>query len=144
MEELKELLRKIFRRYCIVFTLVVTANVIINYVSTGRSALFQTKDMIAIEIMALLCGFGDLFFIHEERDTKKQNIIRSIIHYVYINVVVLGVVLGYTNINFINVLLTLVSIAVIYGINSLATFCQQKKDATKMNDILHKINNNDE
>ncbi|MDO5520198.1 MAG: hypothetical protein Q4G58_06870 [bacterium] len=144
MGEAKEVIKGIFIRYCIVFTLVVGGNMLVIWMNGTQGAYFSMSDLVTIQIMAALCGLGDLFFIHSSEDTKVRGMIRSVIHYVYINAIVLILTILRTSIPMRNIWIVAISIAVIYWINIVLDFYQSKKDVLKMNDMLQKINKNDE
>ncbi|MDO5294554.1 MAG: hypothetical protein Q4F05_17605 [bacterium] len=144
MRQAKEIIKAMFYRYCIVFTLVVGGNMLVGGLCGVSGLSFDTHDLITIQMMAVLCSIGDLFFIHSAEDTKIQGILRSVIHYIYINVVVLSLAVLRTTMPLKNIWIVAISIAVIYWINIVTDFYQSKKDVLKMNDMLQKINNNDE
>lgn len=144
MEKVKKILKLMFYRYCVVFTLIVGINILALFVTGRLGEKCSTYGLLVIEAMAILCAFGELFYIGQENDSKRKGIIRSILHYCYINVVVIGVAWSQIKLGFPDILILLASIAVIYWVNVALDFHQNKKDALIMNDILSKINNNDE
>lgn len=144
MKRLKEMLRAMFYRYCIVFTLVMGINLLIPCMTGHINESFEIKNLLVIELIAVLCALGEIFFFVKTELTKGEELFCYILHYIYINVVVITLVFTYSKINIPLFLLVIASIAVIYWINFVIDFYQNKKDASKINDLLQKINKNDE
>ncbi len=143
MEEKKKLIRVMFYRYCTVFTLIIGANLLWMF-REGASQTIKLGDLGQIELMAIFCALGDLLFAFQKELTKRQELIRNILHYIYINVVVFFFAFTCVRGRLVNILLIAVTVAVIYWINFALNFYGDKKDALKMNDLLEKIYKNDE
>lgn len=103
----------------------------------GGNLLFQ------ILITSAICSFG--VFIYPENDTpKKKFILLSILNYIYINVVVLGMGLLWKwflieNLNM--VLGMVVAIALVYLFITVIIYQIELREAKKMNEILEKRSN---
>ena len=104
--------------------------------------LFSIKLIWEVIAMSVLTSLGPILFISKHEITKKQMKIRQIIHYIYINIIVVGNALlcGWIEIGeIIQVGTLLLMIAsVFFGVNA-AMFKQEKKTAESMNERLREI-----
>jgi len=140
---MNRILKKIGFRYAIVLAAICS---ILPFVSL---ALNEWKDAMSenlfnLSLMALFCAFGEFIIMDSEEHTygKKEVLIRFILHYLYINVVVLffGFKVGWFDFhNYIELVITFVMIAVIYFVNTLVSYHKEKSLAEKMNQKLSKL-----
>lgn len=108
-----------------------------------RDLEFNVVLLWEIIVMAAICTLGNLIYFSRSEISKKQMKVRMILHYFYINTVVLGcaflfgwIAAGY----FVQFLVILILIAAVYfGVMSV-NFQKEEKAAENMNKVLRKLN----
>lgn len=120
-----------------------------SYITTGTLlavamflTVFEPDTSIPVKLLwqivgvSFICALGNMLRYFHENYTRKQQIIRLVIHYLYINGVVLGC--GYFFHWFfaesvIQILCMIVLIAVIYVTVSLAMWNKGKRESSQLN-----------
>ncbi len=100
---------------------------------------FNVKIIWQVIVVAAITSLGTLIYRSKREISKKQMKIRHIIHYTYINVVVLGcaLMLQWVNIKQISQILTLVLlVAGVYFSVTTAMFSNEKRIAESINQRL--------
>ena len=130
----------LWNMFCIVTTCSLTATAFFTTIlfpidMTSPNVLWQ------ILFVSALCTASTLLYPWEHKMKKTEFLIRVAIHYILINVIVLG--FGYrfewyqpTHLR--SILSMLIAIAVIFAIVSLISWSLSAKDAKKMNEQLEK------
>lgn len=120
-----------------------------NTVGAGIFITFVSKDkqipaatLWQLIILAAVCSVGTLIFYSSKELSKPQIIVRHIVHYVYINISILGAVSIWDwldfGFNFESIVLLVIIAFVYIGIISL-TFIQDTKTAEDVNEKLKNI-----
>ena len=104
----------------------------------------STDILLGIEAIAVLCALGEIIIYTSCEVSKNQMLIRKIAHYIYINLVVIGVASGLQKISLSSLLILLLVIAIIYWINCISEFQTEKKEVEKLNSNLQRLNHSEE
>ena len=137
---MKRVIKNIGFRYVIVLAAICSILPMVSLI------LKEWKDETSLQLwyltlMALFCALGEVIIMESETRSrsKKETLIRFLCHYIYINTVVifLGIRVGWFSlVNYIEIVVLAIMIAVIYLINTLISYYKDKNLADKMNRIL--------
>ena len=137
---MKRVIKNIGFRYVIVLAAIFSILPMVSLI------LKEWKDETSLQLwyltlMALFCALGEVIIMESETRSrsKKETLIRFLCHYIYINTVVifLGIRVGWFSlVNYIEIVVLAIMIAVIYLINILISYYKDKNLADKMNRIL--------
>lgn len=137
---MKRVIKNIGFRYAIVLAAICSILPMVSLI------INEWKDETSLQLwylslMALFCALGEVIIMESEtrNRSKKETIIRFICHYIYINIVVilLGIRVGWFSlVNYIEIVILAIMIAVIYLINTLISYYKDKNLADKVNRIL--------
>ena len=100
---------------------------------------FNVEIIWQVIIVSAITSLGTLIYRSKREISKKQMRIRHIVHYTYINVVVLGaaVMWGWVNVNRLSQIITLILlIAAVYFSVTTAMFSNEKRIAESINQRL--------
>jgi uncharacterized membrane protein len=105
-------------------------------------SLFSILFFWEVIVMSVLTSLGTILFITKQEISKKQMKLRQIVHYIYINVIVLATALlcGWVEISAILQIGTLILLiaSVYFGVGA-AMIKQEEKTAESMNERLREI-----
>ena len=126
------------------------------YVTAGNTigaaiyiTLFSRKDQFSYQLLwqiigiAAVCALSNLIFMSKYELSKKQIILRYVIHYIYINIVVIGGAVLFRWINqgeTVNIVFMFVLVAVIYACIITLISRHDFKIAEDLNEKLSKYN----
>ncbi len=125
---------------------------IFSYIMAGMSictatfiSIFNYSANITVDILwqiiaiAAVCSMGNILYINHAVLTKRTMIIRFSLHYIYVNIVVIGggfIFNWLTMDKFYEVVVMFFMIAVVYIIIMVVDFTQDKKTADSINQHL--------
>ncbi|MHB8128207.1 MAG: DUF3021 family protein [Mobilitalea sp.] len=97
-------------------------------------------------IMAAVCSFGNFIFLSKSELSKKQMKIRTICHYLFVNIVVLGgaFLWKWLTSGIPQIIVMFLLIAIVYASITIGTFRKEEKIAENLNRRLHKIYSSEE
>ncbi|MDF2541288.1 MAG: hypothetical protein K0S47_1006 [Herbinix sp.] len=97
-------------------------------------------------IVAAICALGTFIFLSRHELSKKQNFIRTLVHYLYINIVVIGGACLFQWINLedsFGLFIMFVFVAIIYACVTMFLFKVDQQTARDLNRRLMKIHRED-
>lgn len=125
-------------------TLSIVTTCVLLAVALFTTVLFPTESvdpiiLWQIPVVSLLCALGTLLYPSNRGMSRKEKGIRIGLHYLLINVVVLGagVLFDWYNASSLKSVLSMViTIAIVFAVVSVATWTKASKDAKRMNEKL--------
>ena len=112
----------------------------------GRDVQFSVVLLWQIIGMSVVCTFGNVMYLSKHEISKNQMKLRLIIHYLYINMIVIGgaFLFGWLEPGYIPQLIVILTlIAVVYlGVTILGNQMEEKT-AENMNKLLRKMNSSE-
>lgn len=137
MKTLKKIIQIFF--YVLAGSIICTA----IFMTIFLPKLYFTVEVIwQVILVSAIASCGSLIFYSRHEISKKQMMLRFIIHYIYINTVVLGgaFLLEWVNARSMPQVITMVLlIAVVYFSITTSTFNDEKKMADNINQKLRKV-----
>lgn len=141
---MKKRLLFLWSEFCMIATCTLTATAFFTTLLSPVETI-SANTLWQVLLVSFLCTLSTLLYPWERKISKTELYIRIIIHYLLINVIVLG--FGsrfgwYEPIHLTSTLSMLFSIAVIFAAVSLISWSHSAKDAKKMNERLEKYQEN--
>ena len=131
-------IRFLMRTFSMVMTGVVFAVAVFTTVINPTETV-ETKLLWQMILVSALCTLASLIYPWDRAMSKTETIVRILIHYVYINVVVLwgGAFFDWYNPSrFGNIAAMMFAIAIIFGVVSVISWRKSAVDAARMNEKL--------
>lgn len=134
--KLTDFIKKLIRDYFIIFAIIVICITLLRQIFSP-DAYFKTKDIFIYMVGALLGDLPSLLFYSPREIPEKEMRLRSMIHFVMLEAVLLifGNVLGLVN-GILNTVIFAIQIAVIYVFVRFLAFIDDRKAANGINEKL--------